>query len=647
MVLPPTNILVTGSGIGDLYLTWTVAAAAEGYNLYRSSTNTDGDYVLYKGTDVLNTGTMAAYLDGTYANNATKFYKMSSYNLADGESVLSGYATGTTLDHPDAPTLLSVTPVSIGTLRITWEKAITGRWATGFEIYIGTVLIHSLSGSLVQTYNDGVYANNVEKTYKVVATNAIGSSDASNEITGTTWDHCNAPVWDTLTGLHGAVRLLWDAPTDTGDTPVLHYHIYSGTESGVLTHTDSTIDEVLTYTKSGLADGTRYYFKVLAVNAVGDGTLSAEADALTLDVPTVPLTFAATGGHDLIDLTWTPPASDGGSVLTRYNIYIGTVCVSTDFGTEIFVWTQAGVGDGVSRTYTISAVNDVGEGPQSAQKTGTTWVVPTAPVLAVIGRGDKELILTWTKPADGGGEIYDYKIYIGTLLIDTVIGSDVLTYTDTGLNPAQSVSYNVKARNAVGESLASNIQTGVTYDVPTAPRGLSEVDGDARVLLTWTAPSSDGGSAITGYQVWRAPTLTGTYVLINSPAGTSYTNTGLTNGATYWYKVLAVNLSGTSVFCTAIKAEPKASAIVATNKDYTACGAVYIAVYNLSGAAEWTLSPPLYKTLIGISTSFASDSNYTGTLSIVTNLSTCKVTVYDGASKAIDLYDVTAVLYMM
>jgi len=639
MVLPPTNILVTGSGIGGLYLTWTAAAAAEAYNLYRSSSNTDGDYVLYIGTSVLNTGTMEAYLDGVYANNATKFYKMSSYNIADGESVLSGFATGTTLDHPDAPTLSSVTPVAIGTLRLTWEKAITGDWATGFDIYIGTVLIHSLSGSLVQTYDDGIYANNVEKTYKVVSTNDIGSSDASNELTGTTWD---APSGISATAGVREVTLSWNAPQHM--VGIDYYNVY---QDGSLTPLTQHPDALATGTiVTGLTNNTLYSFTVAAHNVVGEGPATGPAAGTTFNVPTVPLTFAATGGHDLIDLTWTPPASDGGSVLTRYNIYIGTVCISSDFGTEIFVWTQMGVGDGVSRTYTIAAVNDVGEGPQSAEKTGTTWVLPTAPVLSAIGRGVKELVLTWTKPADGGGEIYDYKVCIGTVVMHTVTGSDVLTYTDTGLGNAESVSYNVKARTAVGTSLASNIQTGTTFDVPSAPRNLAEVDGDASVILTWTAPSSDGGSAVTGYQVHRSTSFAGIYTLIASPATASYTNTGLTNGTVYWYKVLAVNLAGNSVFCTAIKAEPKANAIVAANKDYTACGAVYIGVYNLTGASEWTLLPPLYKTTIAISASFASDSNYTGTLSIVVDKTTNKVTVYDGASKATDLYDVTAIIYM-
>ncbi len=76
--------------------------------------------------------------------------------------------------------------------------------------------------------------------------------------------------------------------------------------------------------------------------------------------------------------------------------------------------------------------------------------------------------------------------------------------------------------------------------VPTAPQNFTATPGDGQVALSWTAPASDGGSAITKYQVSKDDGANWTDVGLN----TTYTFTGLTNGTTYTFKVRAVNGAG-------------------------------------------------------------------------------------------------------
>ena len=76
---------------------------------------------------------------------------------------------------------------------------------------------------------------------------------------------------------------------------------------------------------------------------------------------------------------------------------------------------------------------------------------------------------------------------------------------------------------------------------PSAPTGLSATAGNAQVSLSWTA-----STGATSYNVKRSTTNGGPYTTVSSPAGTSYTNTGLTNGTTYYYIVTAVNANGES-----------------------------------------------------------------------------------------------------
>lgn len=78
---------------------------------------------------------------------------------------------------------------------------------------------------------------------------------------------------------------------------------------------------------------------------------------------------------------------------------------------------------------------------------------------------------------------------------------------------------------------------------PGVPVGLTAIYEDGQVRLNWTAPTSDGGSAITGYRLYWSPVLNGTYssVLVN---GTSYLHVVLDNGTTIYYIVSAINQLG-------------------------------------------------------------------------------------------------------
>src|SRR5205823_5153556 len=82
--------------------------------------------------------------------------------------------------------------------------------------------------------------------------------------------------------------------------------------------------------------------------------------------------------------------------------------------------------------------------------------------------------------------------------------------------------------------------------------------GDSQVALTWTAPSSNGGSAILNYQVdvyntsgGAAQGVTGPTTRLTGSTSTSYTFTGLTNGTAYTFKVAPVNAIGTGPQSTA------------------------------------------------------------------------------------------------
>ena len=132
---------------------------------------------------------------------------------------------------------------------------------------------------------------------------------------------------------------------------------------------------------------------------------------------------------------------------------------------------------------------------------------------------------------------------------------------------------NFSARNGydmatgLGTPIVSALATGLNGDelsVPGAPTLTSATAGNTQVVLHWTAPSNNGGSAITGYDVLRGTTSGGESVTPIATLGVvlTYTNTSLTNGVQYFYEVEAVSSRGRSVASNELAATPEAAPTV-------------------------------------------------------------------------------------
>ena len=133
-------------------------------------------------------------------------------------------------------------------------------------------------------------------------------------------------------------------------------------------------------------------------------------------------------------------------------------------------------------------------------------------------------------------------------------------YIDASLSNGTTYYYVVSAAfsgnpNAGGES-ADSSEANATPQAPAptpppTPTGLAATPGDGQVALAWNAAA---GAA--SYRVKRAPASGGPYALVASPTSTSYTDPGLTNGATYYYVVSAVNAVGESANSSPVSATP-------------------------------------------------------------------------------------------
>ena len=327
------------------------------------------------------------------------------------------------------------------------------------------------------------------------------------------------PAGLTATAGNSQVGLSWGAVS--GATS---YNIYRSTTAGGEGTTAVATSASASYTNTGLTNGTTYYFKVAAVNASGTSSQSTEVSARPQAATEAPYggTAAAipgtvqvenydTGGEGLAYHD-AEAANQGGQYRTSDGVDIET-CGDTGGGydegwTNGGEWTRYTVNVSTAGTYTVTF--RVADG----NSTNGTFHLANS--------GGTNLSGTVTVTPTGGWQTWVNV----TANVTLPAGTQILTVADdTG---GYNLNYMTFASSGGG--------------APGTPSGLSATGGNSQVALTWTAVSG-----ATSYNIYRSTTSGGegtTAVATSSTA--SYTNTGLTNGTTYYYKVAAVNASGTS-----------------------------------------------------------------------------------------------------
>ena len=174
---------------------------------------------------------------------------------------------------------------------------------------------------------------------------------------------------------------------------------------------------------------------------------------------------------------------------------------------------------------------------------------PSAPAGLADTAGNATVNLSWTAGSGATGYYVKRSITSGT---EAQVASVTATsYTDTSVTNGTKYYYVVSAYNSYGTSGNSNeVNATPSAPAPAAPTGLSATGSNAQVALAWSA--STGASS---YNVKRSTTSGGETLLTNvtTPA---FTDSGLTNGTTYYYVVSAMLPAGESANSTEVFATP-------------------------------------------------------------------------------------------
>src|SRR5437879_4497112 len=161
---------------------------------------------------------------------------------------------------------------------------------------------------------------------------------------------------------------------------------------------------------------------------------------------------------------------------------------------------------------------------------------PAAPTGVTATAANAQVNLTWNASAGATGYYVKRSTSSGTEI--QIAAPSATAYSDNSVSNGTTYYYVVSSYNSYGQS-ANSAEVNATPAVPPAPAGLTANVVDSQVALTW--PSSSGA---TSYNVKRSTTNGNGFAPILNTTGTNFTDSGLTNGTTYYYVVSAVSSAG-------------------------------------------------------------------------------------------------------
>ena len=566
------------SGTGSFNLEYTSANTASGTYYVQSNMHTNGqgfiDIVsptLLSWTNVTaNTGnTNTTYTHTAPTQNIDNYYQVKTL-IGSGESSASSSANATVGGTPDAPTGLTATfNVTTADMDLAWTAPSNnnGSAITGYKIEVSTdgtnfTDLTANTGSITTTHIDTNPTMGSLNYYKVSAINAYGVDAVSNTDSDMAGLPPDAPTITTAipnpntAPLDIVISITNGASNGTGT--ITNYEIYR--DSTLV----ATTGVVSSHTDTVPSGGGTFAYEVKTVTDHGTSALSSSVSQTTPTPPPAPssaptLDIANPDSNPFdVTVTYAMPSS-GGSAINSFEIFRSIDDVSfTSVGTTttlIFSDTVPNAGTFYYKFASTNLVGNSGQSPSSSIATPTVPVADSSVTLSIDNPNPNPLDVTvsFVAPSsDGGSAVLTYDLHSSP---------DDVTYTPiaTGVTADQTVTvanagtwyFKSLTTNNVGSSVLGIAVSIATPTVPVSDSSVTLAIADPNatpldVTVSFTAPTSNGGSNVTGYNLSSSPDdSVYTQVATNVTADQTIT---VANDGTWYFKSQAINPVGTSAF---------------------------------------------------------------------------------------------------
>jgi uncharacterized protein YhjY with autotransporter beta-barrel domain len=500
-------------------------------------------------------GTFAVSSDGSAANmqGITSFTVTSStspFGLAFDDIALQNIGSAPTATTGSASSISATGATLNGTINdngadttVTFDYGLTTGYGTNVAATTGGTVTAG-SGSTAVAKTIGSLTCNTTYHFRVKGVNSVGTTNGSDQ----TFTTSKCP--QTITFNNPGAQNFGTTPTLTATSTSSLTVAFSSSTTGVCT---ITAGGALTFVTAGTC--------TINADQAGDSTYAAattvpQSFAVNAVVPGAPTIGTATAGDTQASVTFTAPASNGGAAITTYTATANPGgATGTCAGPAACSITVTGLTNGTSYTFSVTATNSAGTGSASAASNSVT--PKAAQTITFNNPGAQNFGTTPTLSATSTSGL-TVAFSSSTTGVCTITSGGALTFVTAGtctINADQAGDSTYAAATTVTRSFTVNAV------VPGAPTIGTATAGNTQASVTFTAPGSNGGAAITGYTVTSSPGgLTGT------GAASPITVTGLTNGTAYTFTVTATNSAGTgSASAASNSVTPKASQTITFN----------------------------------------------------------------------------------
>jgi hypothetical protein len=377
-------------------------------------------------------------------------------------------------------------------------------------------------------------------------------------------------VWKT-TNLNAATPTWTAAGNGIPDVPVNGFvvdpndsnNLFAGTDIGVYNSTDGGANWAPYGTGLPVVAvfdmAIQNVHRVLRISTHGRGMWEVDLNSAPPTPPAAPTALSATAvSSSQINLAWTDNANnEDGFKIERCQ---GAGCTSfaqiATVGANVTSFNNTGLTASTSYSYRVRANNSAGDSDYSNTASATTQAAPQPPAaptaLSANAVSASQINLAWTDNANNedGFKIERCQGAGCTSFAQiATVGANVTSFNNTGLTASTSYSYRVRANNSAGDSDYSNTASATTQAASSPPAAPSNLSASAvsstQINLTWT----DNANNEDGFKIERCQGNGCTNFTQIATVGanvTSFSNTGLSPGTRYSYRVRANNSAGDS-----------------------------------------------------------------------------------------------------